>query len=161
MSRGRPLQSDSGLVVADSELASEAGMVILKRGGNAVDAAIATALALSVVDQASSGLGGGGFMVFYRAKDKQSFRARFSRDRAGGFAARALYERRQADGVVEPHWSPCRRSARRSGRSDRGGQALRQLAAVRLSSAGDQARRPRHSPWIRPWASPSSVSKPI
>ncbi len=88
--RGRTLQSDSGLVVADSELASEAGMVILKRGGNAVDAAIATALALSVVDQASSGLGGGGFMVFYRAKDKQSFALDF-RETAPAASKRELY----------------------------------------------------------------------
>ena len=44
---GRTLQSGVGLVVADSELASEAGMAILKRGGNAIDAAIATAFALS------------------------------------------------------------------------------------------------------------------
>jgi gamma-glutamyltranspeptidase / glutathione hydrolase len=88
--RGRTLQSDSGLVVADSELASEAGMAILKRGGNAVDAAIATALALSVVDQASSGLGGGGFMVFYRAKDKQSFALDF-RETAPAASKRELY----------------------------------------------------------------------
>jgi len=86
----RTLQSSAGLVVADSELASEAGMEILRRGGNAVDAAIATAFALSVVDQASSGLGGGGFMVIYRAKDQQAFTLDF-RETAPLAARRELY----------------------------------------------------------------------
>ncbi|HLN86321.1 MAG TPA: gamma-glutamyltransferase, partial [Candidatus Limnocylindrales bacterium] len=85
-------------MVADSEHASQAGMEILKRGGNAVDAAIATALTLSVVDQASSGLGGGGFMVIYRAKDKKSFALDF-RETAPAAARRELYMK---DGKAVP-----------------------------------------------------------
>ena len=91
----------SGLVVADSDLASQAGMEILRRGGNAVDAAIATALALSVVDQASSGLGGGGFMVIYRAQDKKSFALDF-RETAPEASRRELYMK---DGKPAPSLS--------------------------------------------------------
>lgn len=94
----RSLASTAGLVVADSEHASQAGMEILKRGGNAVDAAIATALALSVVDQASSGLGGGGFMVIYRAKDKKSFALDF-RETAPAASRREQYLK---DGKAAP-----------------------------------------------------------
>ena len=97
----RTSQSNDGLVVADSELASAAGMEILKRGGNAVDAAIATALALSVVDQASSGLGGGGFMVIYRAKEQKSFALDF-RETAPRASRRELYTK---DGAAVPSLS--------------------------------------------------------
>lgn len=60
-----------GAVAADHALASEVGVEILKQGGNVVDAAAAVGFALSVLRPASSGIGGGGFMLIWDAKEQR------------------------------------------------------------------------------------------
>jgi gamma-glutamyltranspeptidase/glutathione hydrolase len=60
-----------GAVATISEKASQSALAILNKGGNAVDAAVAAAATLGVTDPFSCGIGGGGFMVIYLAKDKR------------------------------------------------------------------------------------------
>ena len=60
----------NGMVVSDNVLASEAGIDILKKGGNAIDASIATAFALAVTHPEAGNIGGGGFIVFMDSAGK-------------------------------------------------------------------------------------------
>jgi gamma-glutamyltranspeptidase/glutathione hydrolase len=81
-----------GIVVSDHPLATQAGTEMLTQGGNAIDAAIATGFALAVLDQAASGLGGGGFMMIYDARDKRAHALDF-RETAPEAAHADLYVR--------------------------------------------------------------------
>ncbi|MCA9109496.1 MAG: gamma-glutamyltransferase, partial [Planctomycetaceae bacterium] len=77
-------------VAADHPLASEAGAEMLRRGGNVVDAAVATSFALSVVRPESCGIGGGGFLVYWDAAKRQAVAIDY-RERAPAAASRDMY----------------------------------------------------------------------
>lgn len=65
-----PIASREAMVAAADPLAVEAGLEILRAGGSALDAAIAVELVLGLVEPESSGVGGGGFLVHYRSRDR-------------------------------------------------------------------------------------------
>jgi len=93
-----PLRVAHGAVAADHPLASQVGAEALRQGGNAVDAACATALALGALSPASSGIGGGGFLVLYVAKEHKVVTLDF-RERAPAAATRNMYVK---EGKVSP-----------------------------------------------------------
>src|SRR5260370_40512465 len=82
--------SPRGAVATPQPLASEVGASILRRGGNAVDAAVAAALALSGGGPGSSGLGGGGVARGYLAPGKEGYPIHFRARAAAGAAPRQV-----------------------------------------------------------------------
>ena len=85
-----PVIDDKGMVVSQRMIASEVGAEILKKGGNAVDAAVATGLALAVVLPRAGNLGGGGFMVVYLKEEDKTIAIDY-REKAPSMATRDLF----------------------------------------------------------------------
>ncbi|MFM6037433.1 MAG: gamma-glutamyltransferase [Sphaerospermopsis kisseleviana] len=94
-----PVKSKTAMVTSANPLASEVGLSILKKGGNAVDAAVATTFAISVVEPFSAGIGGGGFLLFHSQKTGE-IKALDFRERAPIKATKNMYL--DADGKVIP-----------------------------------------------------------
>jgi len=97
----QPVRARHGMVVTVHHLASDAGLGILKDGGNAVDAAVATGFALAVVHPLAGNLGGGGFMLL-RTHDGRSTFIDF-REKAPLAATETMYQ--DAHGNVIPETS--------------------------------------------------------
>ena len=91
----------NGAVVSANALASKVGVIILKKGGNAIDAAVATQLALAVVYPDAGNIGGGGFMVAH-LKNGKNISIDF-RETAPGAATRDMYL--DANGNAQMHLS--------------------------------------------------------
>ncbi len=94
------VEAQHGVVAAAHPLASEAGLKILQLGGNAVDAAVATSFAISVLRPQSTGIGGGGFLLLYR-KEEEKVHVLDFRERAPAAASVNMYV--NADGSIKSY----------------------------------------------------------
>jgi gamma-glutamyltranspeptidase/glutathione hydrolase len=104
-SEGWPAQSRSevmaqhGMVVASQPLAAQVGLQILRQGGNAIDAAVATAAALNVMEPMMVGVGGDLFAVIYVAKERKIYVLNASGNAASGATVDRF-------GELGYHWDP-------------------------------------------------------
>ena len=129
------------MVVTAQHLATEIGVDVLKRGGNAIDAAVAVGYALAVVYPAAGNLGGGGFMTIQLADGRKTF---FDfREKAPLAATRRHVPRRRRQrrpGIGDD--GPPRGGCSRHGLGSRGcAREIRQPASQRVDGAGDPLRR--------------------
>src|SRR3977135_701891 len=85
----RPVHAKKAMAVGVHQEASKVGADIMRQGGNAVDAAVATGFALAVVHQAAGNIGGGGFMLLRKANGETHFLD--FREKAPKAASRDMY----------------------------------------------------------------------
>ena len=95
----QPVRAQSAMVVTQEAQASRIGLEVLKKGGNAVDAAVAVGFALAVTLPRAGNLGGGGFMLVYLAKHKQDMAIDY-RETAPAAANRTMFL--DAQGQADP-----------------------------------------------------------
>jgi gamma-glutamyltranspeptidase/glutathione hydrolase len=85
-----PVVAQHGMVVGPEKIAAEVGAGILRQGGNAVDAAVATGFALAVTYPKAGNIGGGGFMLIHMAKDRRQTLVDY-RETAPAAASREMF----------------------------------------------------------------------
>ncbi len=86
----RPVLAKNGMVVAQERRGAEIGTEILARGGNAVDAAVATGFAMAVTYPRAGNIGGGGFMMIYSAERNEAITIDY-RETAPAAATRDMF----------------------------------------------------------------------
>src|SRR5688572_30769528 len=90
MDRVHPVWARSGMVASQEAVATQIGVDVLKRGGNAVDAAVAVGFALAVTLPQAGNLGGGGFMIVHDAESGETVAIDY-REKAPGSASRDMF----------------------------------------------------------------------
>ena len=102
-SRRMPVLATRGVVATSEPLAAQAGLSMLQRGGNAVDAALATAIALTVVEPTSNGIGGDAFALVW---DGSKLHGLNGSGRAPATHMPELFTRQGLDAVPTAGWLP-------------------------------------------------------
>ena len=142
---GRAAQGAKGVVAAAKPEASQVGVDILKKGGNAVDAAVATAFALGVLEPNASGLGGGGFMIIKLANMKEAVVIDF-RETAPAASTADMFKYGDDGKVIDNASVVGGLSVGRPRRGRRPAVRARQLSVPRSSSATRSSPPPSSGP---------------
>ena len=101
----RHAEGMNGMVASASPIASKVGVTILERGGNAVDAAVAVAYALGMVESNASGVGGDGYMLVYDANSGKSTFLDYKGEAPAAFTLEFLNEHRGVKGYKQTGYS--------------------------------------------------------